>query len=256
MRVVSVLLVLFTLSGCAWFDTKKDETADWSADRLYTEAKARLNSGYYDGAREYYEKLQSRYPFSSYAQQAQLELGYAYYKSDKTPEAIAACDRFIRLYPTHPSVDYAYYLKGLANFVAGKGFTERYLPQDPSQRDQGTALRSFQDFSDLVKRFPSSRYVKDAQLRMTYLRNLLAQHEVNVANFYMRRGAYVAALNRCRYVVENYQRTPAMPEALTVMAKAYRVLEMNDLAEDTLRVLELNFPGHPGLAEVRRTQVR
>lgn len=256
MRLPLVLLLALALGGCSFFKATEDETAGWSADRLYTEAKARLNQGFWDGAREHYEKLQARYPFSPYAQQAQLDLAYAYYKADKTAEAVAACERFIKLYPTHPNVDYAYYLKGLSTFVAGKGFTERYLPHDPSQRDQGVALQSFQDFSELVKRFPQSRYVGDAQLRMTYLRNLLAQHEVNVANYYMRRGAYVAALNRCKYVVENYQRAPAMPEALTVMAKAYRILEMEDLAEDTLRVLEANFPGHPGLAEVRRTVLR
>lgn len=255
-RLPVLLVLFFALGGCAFFDSKEDATEDWSADRLYTEAKARLNSGYFEGAAEYYEKLQARYPFSAYAQQAQLDMAYAFYKSGKTAEAVAACDRFIRLYPTHPNVDYAYYLRGLAAFVADKGFTQRYLPQDASQRDQGAALQAFRDFSELVRRFPDSRYVKDARQRMLYLRNLLAQHEVNVANYYMRRGAFVAALNRCQFVVENYQRAPAMPEALTIMAKAYQVLEMPELADDAVRVLEMNFPGHPGLTEIKRTVLR
>lgn len=256
MRRIFLLFLIVTLAGCSYFQGKKDETEGWGEDRLYAEAKSRLNSNYFDGAREYYEKLQARYPFGRNSQQAQLELAYAYYKLEQAEAAVAACDRFIKLYPSHPAIDYAYYLKGLANFNAGKGLIERYTPSDPSQRDQSTALRSFQDFAELVKRFPDSRYVTDAQLRMTFLRNILAQHEVNVANYYMRRGAYVAAANRAKYVVENYQQSPAIPEALVVMAKAYKVLEMNDLSEDSLRVLQGNFPNHPGIAEVRGTVVR
>lgn len=253
---ISLFLVAALVSACSLFGEKPDETAGLTAEQLYEKARDRMESGYYDGAIKYYEVLQAQFPFGEYAQQAQLELAYSYYKTEEAASAIAACDRFIKLYPTHPNMDYAYYLKGLANFNQGKGLTQRYLPTDPSQRDPGAALRSFQDFSELIKRFPESRYVEDAKQRMVYLRNILAQHEVNVANYYMRRGAFVAAANRARYVVENYQQTPSMPDALIVMVKAYKILEMNDLAEDALRVLELNYPNHPGVYEVRNVTVR
>jgi outer membrane protein assembly factor BamD len=255
MRIVYLIAILIALYGCALFSDKKEETKDVPAPKLYAEAKEALSAESYTQAIERYEKLQARYPFGIYAQQAQLDLAYAYYKSEEPVSAVAACDHFIKLYPTHPRVDYAYYLKGLANFNQGKGLAERYLPIDASQRDQAAALKSFQDFTELVKRFPKSRYVEDAQQRMTYLRNLLAQHEINVANYYMLRGAYVAAANRARYVVENYQRAPIMPEALAIMAKAYRILDMQDLAADALRVLEINYPDYPGIKEIKGIRV-
>ncbi|MCC7413520.1 MAG: outer membrane protein assembly factor BamD [Gammaproteobacteria bacterium] len=256
MKHVVVLIACVLLASCGYFTDKPDETKTMTAEQLYKAARDRMDSGYYDGAIEYYEKLQARFPFGPFAQQAQLELAYSYYKSEQPASAIAACERFIKLYPTHPNMDYAYFLKGLSNFNQGKGLTQRYLPTDPSQRDPGAALRSFDDFSELIKRFPDSRYVNDAQQRMVYLRNILAQHEVNVAQYYIRRGAYVAAANRARYVVENYQQTPSMPDALLVMARAYRVLQMDDLADDTIRVIELNYPNHPGLLRLKDIRVR
>lgn len=256
MTRIAALLGVALLAGCSIFGEKSDETTGMTAEDLYHAARDRMDSGYYDGAIELYEALQARFPFGTYAQQAQLELAYSYYKTEQPAAAIAACDRFIKLYPTHPHLDYAYYLKGLANFNQGKGLTQRFLPTDPSQRDPGAALRSFEDFSELIRRFPQSRYVEDARKRMVYLRNILAQHEVNVAHYYMRRGAYVAAANRARYVIENYQQTPSMPDALVVMAQAYRVLELDQLADDAIRVLELNYPNHPGLYRVKRIEVR
>lgn len=247
-----------TLSGCGYFQSQSDkdkEESKWPEDRLYQAAKDRLDSGSCSGAIEYYEKLQSRYPFGVYTQQSQLELAYCYYRTEEPGSAIATLDRFIKLYPSHPHMPYAYYLRGLVNFGRGQGLAERYLPKDPSQRDPGAALQSFNDFAELIKRFPESAYLDDAQLRMRHLRNVLAQHEVNVANFYMRRDAFVAAANRARYVVENYQQTPAMPEALVLLAKSYKVLQLDDLAADALRVLELNYPNHPGIEEVQRTHV-
>tara|TARA_Y100001934_G_C12271529_1_gene735140 strand:- start:104 stop:907 length:804 start_codon:yes stop_codon:yes gene_type:complete len=255
--VVSASLVM--TSGCGYFQSQTDrdrEESKWPEERLYHAAKDRLSMGTCDGAIEYYEKLQSRYPFGIYTQQAQLELAYCQYRTDDPGSSIATIDRFIKLYPSHPNMAYAYYLRGLINFGRGWGLTERYLPKDPSQRDPGASLQSFNDFSDLIKEFPESIYVDDAQLRMRYLRNILAQHEVNVANFYMRRGAFVAAANRARYVVENYQQAPAMPEALVLLAKSYRVLELEELATDAMRVLELNYPNHPGLQEVKQTRVQ
>lgn len=247
-----------SLSGCGWFGggEKDDPTQDWDAERLYSEAKGALDAGYYDRAVNYYEKLEARFPFGVHGQQALLDLSYAYYKNEDFDGAISTTDRFMKLYPRNEGVAYALYLRGLTNFNRGKGITQRYLPLDLSQRDPGSHLQAFQDFSELVKRFPDSRYVADAKLRMTYLRNLLAEHEVEVANYYMRREAYVAAANRARNVVENYPRTPSVPEALGVMAKAYKVLEMPDLSEDALRVLETNYPNHPGLNAVRRVVIK
>lgn len=255
LRHAIIILLLFSV-GCSYFEDKEDETQSWTAERLYAEAKGALDSGNYSKAVEYYEKLEGRFPFGVYGQQALLDLAYAYFKNDETDASISAAQRFIKLYPQNAHVDYAYYVKGLANFNRGKGFTERYLPIDEAQRDPASALTAFQDFSELVRLFPDSEYAEDAKQRMVHLRNLLASHEVNVANYYMRRGAFVAAANRARYVVEKYPRTPAIPEALTIMAKAYKVMEMNDLSDDAIRVLEINYPNHPGLYEVKQTVVK
>ncbi len=258
MKKVLILALILTFSGCSLFPDKKsgDATENWSAERLYFEAKDAMDSGNHTSAIGHYQKLQARYPFGKFSKQAQLDMAYSYYKQDEVAASIAAADRFIKLYPTHPRADYAYYIKGLALFNQGKGFVDRYLPRDDSQRDPGASLGSFREFSDLVKRYPNSEYVPDARQRMIYLRNGLAQHEVNVAEYYMRRNAFVAAANRARYAVENYQQAPAIPEALTIMARAYKVLGMTDLSNDALRVLEKNFPKHHGIARVRETTVK
>ena len=256
-RFAISLLVCLLATSCSYFKGSKDDiTEDWSAERLYAEAKGSLDSGNYTKAIEYYEKLEGRFPFGVYGQQALLDLAYAYFKNEDTDSAVATAERFIKLYPQNAHVDYAYYLKGLANFERGKGFTERYLPIDAAQRDPGSALQAFQDFSEMVRLFPDSQYTDDAKQRMLHLRNQLADHEVNVANYYMRRGAYVAAANRARYVVEKYPKTPAVPDALVIMAKAYKIMEMNDLSADALRVLELNYPNHPGIYEVKELVVQ
>lgn len=256
MTRVIILICILLCAGCSYFEGKEDETQGWSAERLYAEARGQLDSGNYTKAVEYYEKLEGRFPFGVYGQQALLDLAYAYYKSDETDSCISAANRFIKLYPQNAYVDYAYYLKGLANFDRGKGFVEHYLPIDATQRDPGSALMAFQDFSELARLFPDSQYADDARQRMVFLRNQLADHEVNVANYYMRRGAFVAAVNRANYVLEKYPRTPAIPEALVVMAKAYKVMEMNDLSDDAIRVLEINYPNHPGIYEVREIVVK
>jgi outer membrane protein assembly factor BamD len=248
------------LSGCkdiTLFGSKSNkELEGLDAEQLYNKAKVKLDDGSYSQAVEYYEALEARYPFGSFAQQGLLDLAYAYYKQEESASTVATCDRFIKLYPSHPHIDYAYYLKGLANFNQGKGMGQRFLPQDVSQRDPGAANQAFQDFSQLIQKFPRSKYIEDAKLRMTYLRNILAQYEVNVATYYMRREAFVAAANRARYVVENYQQTPAVPDALVIMAKAYKILRMDDLSLDALRVLELNYPKHPGIQEVHKIVVK
>lgn len=240
------------LTGCGILGEESDATKDWSAKRLYEEARAARERGDYETAVDYYEKLESRFPFGRYAEQAQLEIAYAYYKAEEPTSAIAAAERFIKLHPRHPNVDYAYYIKGLANFRQGQGFIERYLPMDLSQRDQGAALQSFQDFAVLVERFPNSRYAQDARQRMIYLRNQLARYELHVADFYMRRKAYVAAANRAEYVIEHYDGSPAVPDALAIMAKAYKILRLEELSREALRVLKLNYPDHPGIREVEQ----
>lgn len=256
MKKIIITALIIMLSGCTYFKDKGDETEKWSAERLYAEAKSALDGGSFDKAVEFYEKLEARFPFGTYGQQAILDLAYAYHKNDEPDSAISTAERFIKLYPQNAHVDYAYYLKGLTNFNRGKGFTERILPIDESQRDPGSSLQAFQDFSELVKRYPDSQYAEDARLRMTHLRNILAEHEIHVAQYYMRRGAYVAAANRARYVVEKYARTPSTPEALVIMAKAYKVMELTELSTDALRVLELNYPNHPGIYEVREVLLK
>ena len=233
------LATLF-LSACGLLPEQIDETKDWSANKFYAEASEALAGKDYERAIKLYEGLEARYPFGRYAMQAQLDIAYAYYRFEEPESAIAAANRFIKLHPRNPSVDYAYYLKGIVNFNRSVGFFDRFLPTDPSQRDPGSALDSFKDFAELTQRFPDSIYAEDARKRMLYLRNNLAQHEVNVADFYYRRGAYLAAANRGIYVIEHYQRTPAVRRALEIMIKAYRKLDMRELARDAERVLALN----------------
>jgi outer membrane protein assembly factor BamD len=249
---VAAAALCMALAGCSYFGKEVDPTRDWSAQRLYEEGRAALNGGDYETAIKHFERLDTRFPFGPYAEQAQIEIIYAYYKYDEPASAVAAADRFVKLHPTHSHADYAYYLKGLTYFNQGKGFVDRLIPRDESQRDPSTALQSFQSFSELVKRFPDSKYARDATQRMLFLRNILAKHEVNVAEYYMKRGAYVAAANRAKYVIENYQRTPAVPDALVLMAKAYRLMKLDELAQDALRVLKLNYPDHPGIRELER----
>ena len=256
LRIGLVLLGCLAMAGCGLFGKEYDPTENWNAQRLYNAGKLALDDGDYSKAVEFYQKLETRYPFGPFGQQAQLESVYAYYKLSEPASAIAAADRFIKLNPQHPNVDYAYYLKGLTQFDQGRGLVDRLAPIDPSQRDAGSALESFEDFAELARRFPNSRYTKDAQSRMLYLRNNLAKHEMHVANYYMRRGAYVAAANRAKYVVENYDRAPAVPDALVLMAKAYRVLELDELSADAVRVLKLNYPEHAGISEVQKLELR
>jgi len=248
-RLIPTLLLLFILAGCGLLPDQDDETRDWTASQLYNEAKENLDEEDYEQAIKLYEQLQGRYPFGRYAQQAQIEIAYAYYRYEEPEQAIAAADRFIKLHPKHPNVDYVYYLKGLADFNRGIGILERFIPSKSSERDPGSASRSFYHFEELVQKFPESKYAEDARLRMLYLRNNLAEYEVAVAHYYMRRTAYVAALNRGQYVIEHYQRTPAMPDALLVVVGAYRAMGMDDLAADTERVYRTNFPEHVAQAE-------
>ncbi|MCB1858665.1 MAG: outer membrane protein assembly factor BamD [Gammaproteobacteria bacterium] len=234
------LLLAFIIAGCSLLPDKIDETEGWSAQRFYNEASAAMAEGDYEQAIKYYEGLESRYPFGQYAMQAQIDVAYAYYKDGQPDAAIAAADRFIKLHPRNPYVDYAYYLKGLVNFDRNLGFIQRFVPTDTSQRDPNTTLNSFNDFAELARRFPDSEYTQDARKRMIYLRNNLAMHELHVARYYMKRRAYLAAANRAITVIEKYQRTPAVKEALEILLRAYDELGLDQLSDDAIRVLAAN----------------
>jgi outer membrane protein assembly factor BamD len=242
--LVAVALLALTLlgSGCSTLLEEADETRGWSANKLFSEAKNAIADGNFEKGIKYFEKLEARYPYGRYAQQAQLEVAYAYYKQQEPAAAIAACDRFIRLHPTHPSVDYAYYLKGLVNFNEDLGVLGYVANQDLTERDPKAARESFEAFKELVTRFPGSKYAPDATARMKYLVNALAAHEVHVARYYMKRGAYVAAANRAQFAVKTYPDAPANEEALFIMVKAYDALGLNDLRDDSERVMKKNFP--------------
>jgi outer membrane protein assembly factor BamD len=241
LKFAAAILALL-LSGCSLFPEKVDETKDWSASKLYSEARDELSSGNYEKAVQYFEKLESRYPFGTYAQQAQMEVAYAYYRQGDQPQAVAAVDRFIKLHPNHPNVDYMYYLRGLINFNDRVGFLDFLSKQDPSERDPKAAREAFDSFKQLAERFPDSKYTKDAIARMKYLVDAMAQYEVHVANYYYRRGAYLAAANRAQIAVTNYRDAPAIEEALYVMVRSYDALGMTQLRDDADRVMKKNFP--------------
>jgi outer membrane protein assembly factor BamD len=245
MRSLAVTAVLFAtalLAGCGLLPEVKDETLGWSANKLYSEAKTMLGEGNYESAIAHYEKLESRFPYGRFAQQAQIDLAYAYWKSGEKESAVAACERFIKLHPNHPNVDYVYYLRGLIDFNEDLGLLGLVSQQDMTERDPKGARDSFNAFRELITRFPDSKYTPDATLRMTYLVNALAQLEVHVARYYMKRGAYLAAINRAQYAVKSFPDVPATEEALFIIVRAYDLLGMNDLRDDAERVMRHNFP--------------
>ena len=237
-------LAISSLSGCNSMENKKQ---DESEQQYYQSAQKELEGGRYLAAIEKIEALKSRYPYGRYAEQAQLELIYAHYRNLDYTQTVITAEQFIRLYPNHPQLDYAYYAKGIATFQMDKGLFERFMPTDVSKRDMGAAKESFEDFNKIVQRFPNSEYINDASIKMLFLRNRLADYEVNVAKYYMRRQAYVAAANRGQYVVKHFQQTPAVAPALAIMVKAYRKLELDGLAADTLEILVLNYPDYEEL---------
>ena len=256
MARILALLVRFVLiaglaagltTGCSLLPEEIDDTKNWSASKLYYTAKESLNEGDYEKAVKMYERLEARYPYGAFAQQAQLEVAYAYYRDNEPLSAVAATERFIKLHPQHPHVDYAYYLRGLANFVEDQTLLARFSDQDMSERDPKAAREAFDSFKELVVRFPESKYAADAAARMKYLVNALAMHEVHVGRYYYKRGAYVAAANRGKYVLQNYQQSPALEEALVIMARSYGKLDLKDLQADVVRVINKNFPDSPYL---------
>lgn len=233
---------VIAVAGCGSLSTPKDETANWPAERLYAEAKEELANGNFERSVTLFEKLESRYPFGAYAQQAQMETAYVHYRQGDQPLALAAVERFIKLHPNHPNLDYMYYLRGLINFndrVSAFDFVSR---QDLTERDPRAVREAFDSFKVLVDRFPESKYAPDATARLNYLINAMAQHEVHVARYYFRRGAYVAAANRAQTAVREYRTAPAVEEALKIMVRSYDALNMPTLRDDAMRVLKTNYP--------------
>jgi outer membrane protein assembly factor BamD len=248
--LVGLLALSSTFSGCSVFSQstslfsqkEKDMTEGWSANKIYVTAKEAMNAGDYERAIELYESLEARYPLGRFAQQAQLETAYAYYKYDEPDSALDAIDRFLRMNPSSDDADYALYLRGLVNFNRGSSIVDKVFPRSIADLDTVRQKESFQDFSHLLTRYPHSKYAPDAQARIQHLRNSLAQAEINVANYYTTRGAWLAAFNRAEYAIKHYEGSPAIVDALEIKIKAAYNLGKPDLAADSLRVMELNFP--------------
>ena len=239
--LAAAMLALCTgLAGCS--SKPIDQTSTWSPNKIYSEAKEEARSGGYEKAIPLFEKLEGRAAGTPLAQQAQLEKAYAQYKSGEQPQALATLDRFIKLHPASPALDYALYLKGLVNFNENLGLFASISRQDLSERDQKAAKESFESFRELATRFPESRYTPDARLRMRYTVNSLAQSEVHVARYYYSRGAYVAAINRAQTAIADYRDVPALEEATYIVYKSYDALGMTQLRDDARRVLENTYP--------------
>ena len=245
-----LILTLTVLSGCASLQemlgsggsSEQEDYTGWNAEKFRSEAKSTMEASNYDKAIKLYEALETRYPFDNAAPQTQLDSAYAYYKNNDAEAAIAAADRFIKTYPRDNHIDYAYYLKGLVNYNRGITFVDRFLPTDTSQRDQVYANDALENFAELMRRYPKSHYVADAQQRTIAIKNNLAMHEINIARYYIKRNAYIAAVNRAKTVMEKYPRSIAVPFALEILQNAYTQLNMMDLAADAKRVYDLNYP--------------
>jgi outer membrane protein assembly factor BamD len=236
---LSAVLMALVLVACA---TVQDPTAGWSVDKIYSEARDEMGSLRYEKAIQLFEKLEGRAAGTVLAQQAQLEKAYAHYKNKETALAASTLDRFIKIHPASPALDYALYLKGVIHFNDETGFLDFLTRQDMADRDQKAAKESFDAFKELITRFPDSRYSEDARLRMAYMVNTLARSELNVARYYYKRGAYVAALNRLQTAIQDYPGTPAIKDALELLAQCYDQLGLTQLRDDTRRVLALNYP--------------
>jgi outer membrane protein assembly factor BamD len=251
MRKLALLLLVtsFVLSGCN-SNAKEERYNNMSPNEIYQEGTKHVLKKRYAEAIEDFEALESRYPFGEFADKAQLGAIYAYYENEDYPSAVPAVERFLRMYPRHPNVDYAYYMKGLAHFSESQTFFADYLPFDRADHDMSSAKKSMQSFYVLTTRFPNSIYTNDAKQRMIYLRNVMAQNELVAARFYMRKGAYLAAANRASNVITHFDQSPCMAEALAIMVEAYRKLELPQLANDSYRVLVLNYPNSAFVKEL------
>jgi outer membrane protein assembly factor BamD len=243
-RGALAMLLIAALAGCGIFGQggEVDRTAKMTPNEIYAEAKDEMASGRYGEAVKLLGKLESRFPFGAWAQQAQLDTAFSYYKDGERTLALITIERFIRLYPTSEQLDYAYYLKGLVNFNENQGIMSSFGMQDLSERDSKAAREAFEAFRQVITRFPQSKYAEDSRDRMRYLVNAMAGSEVHIARYYYTRGAYVAAINRAQGVIQQYQTTPAVEEALFILMQGYDKLEMHEQRADAERVLRLNFP--------------
>jgi len=244
---LAIVALFVTLAGCSLFHRgKKGDPLDTlPVEELYQKGVGVLDDQSYDFASRIFQRLVARFPFGPYTEQSQLNLAYAQYKNDKQDDAYSTVNRFIKTYPTHRHIDYAYYLRGLINFDRSAGFIERYVGQDMTKRDQANQRQSFDDFNALLSRYPQSRYVDDARQRMIFLRNMMAQSDLNIAYFYFKRKAYVAASARAKTIIETYPQSPQSGDALAIMVDSYKALGQDKLADDAERVLKLNYPDHP-----------
>ena len=235
---VTLLIAVSLAVGCA----NLEQDSDWTAEELHVEARKHLNAKDWERAIEYYYRLEQRYPYGKHAEQSQLELIYAYYSDNKFELAISTANDFIRIYPTHSRVDYAHYLRALAMFDASTSLIDRLTRANPVKRDTSPAKESFKAFQELVTQFPKSTYVAAAQRRMSEILDVIAEHEINVSHYYLRKGAHVAALARAKYVIENYPEASTIEDALEIMLSVYKKMNFKNLYDDTMRVLEQNFP--------------
>ena len=242
--LASIALAL-AVGGCGLFADKGDPKKEWTAAEFYNAAKVEFDAHNWDASIKLYEQLEAKYPFGRFAQQAQIEVAYAYYKQGETASAITALEKFIKLHPNHPNLDYALYLKALVNFREDLGPLTRVISQDLADRDPKSARESFEAFKELVTRFPESRYVDDSRKRMAYLVNALARHEINVARYYLARGAYLAAVNRAQDAITKFPSSPSNREALEIMVEGYDRMGLQELREDARKVLARNFPSDP-----------
>lgn len=255
-KLVFILCLSLFLQACNSFsDEKKGEYAGWTEEQFISASKEALANEKYKKAIKLLEQLDSRYPFGPHSAQTQLDLTYAYYKNGDSEAALASADRFIKTHPRHQNVDYAYYLKALINFNREMGFIDRYVPSDSTQRDTLFTETAYQSFNELVRRFPNSQYVADSKQRMVFLRNAIARHELHVARFYMDREAYVAAANRANYILQNFPNTPAVPYALEIQVKAYEILGLQELADNSERIYQYNYPEGPEFPEADPSDV-
>ena len=235
-----LLTLILLIQACASID--EDPTEKWTAKQFYDEASEAMDAGEFQTAIKNLETLEARFPFDRYAKQAQLDIAYAYYKFDEPESTVSAINRFMRLHPRDPNLDYAYYLKGLTNFNRGGSFLDGWIARDPARHDAEVLRNAYNDFSTLIRRFPNSRYAGDAYQRMVFLRNEMAQKEITIAEYYLERGTWLSAANRAKVVIESYQDSMWSYRALEIMITSYENLGLDDLAADAQRVLDYNVP--------------
>jgi len=239
---LALAALLTTLLAACGGGSHTDPTANWSAERLYQEAKENVSAGNWNEARTQLTAIEARYPFGVYAQQALIDLAYVNWRDDEPEQALATIARFEQLYPNHRAADYMLYLKGLVSFTPASAFLSNLTQQEPAERDPKGLRRSYDAFNELLNRYPDSSYASDVRARLTWLVNTIAMNEVYVARYYLERGAWLAAVNRAQTVITDFEGAPAIEQALYVMTLAYDKLGMADLRDDAQRVLLANYP--------------